>query len=239
MNWLPDLTVRNLQPEWMDQPDLDAASHRRALAGLRRINFWSGSARIVWPAIRQLARQSPTRALRVLDVASGGGDVPVGLWHLARRAGLRVEIVGCDVSPLAVETATAQAERCGAGVQFRIHDALGDPLPSGFDVVMSSLFLHHLTPGQAVSLLEKMALVANRLLLVNDLRRSTAGYLLAQLACRFLTRSRIVRVDGPRSVAGAFTVQEVQSLCAQAKLDGAVIRNRWPFRFLLDWRKHL
>ena len=237
MNWLPNLTARNLQPELMDQPDLDAATHRQALAGLGRINRWSGSVRIVWPAIRQLARQFPTVRLRVLDVASGGGDVPIGLWRRARRAGVQLEIVGCDVSPLAVETATAQAARCGANVHFQVHDVLGGPLPPGFDVVMCSLFLHHLTPGQAVSLLEKMASATGHLLLINDLRRSTSGYLLAQAACRALTRSRIVRVDGPRSVAGAFTVPEVRSLLAQAKLDGASIQKRWPFRFLLSWHK--
>jgi hypothetical protein len=115
---------------------------------------------------------------------------------------------------------------------------LRDPLPSGFDVVMSSLFLHHLTPCHAVSLLEKIALATQGLLLVNDLRRTRTGYLLAQVACRSLTSSKVVRVDGPRSVASAFTVREVQSLCAQAKLNGAIIQNRWPFRFLLDWRRH-
>jgi 2-polyprenyl-3-methyl-5-hydroxy-6-metoxy-1,4-benzoquinol methylase len=237
MNWLPNLTARNLQPELMDQPDLDAAAHRQALAGLGRINRWSGSVRIVWPAVRQLARRSRTRQLRLLDVASGGGDVPIGLWRRARRAGVHLEIVGCDFSSLAVETATAQAARCGANVHFQVHDVLRDPLPSGFDVVMSSLFLHHLTSGQAVSLLEKMASATGHLLLINDLRRSTSGYLLAQAACHTLTRSRIVRVDGPRSVAGAFTISEVRSLFAHAKLDGAVIQKRWPFRFLLSWHK--
>ncbi len=237
MNWLPNLTVRDLQPELMDQPDLDARSHRQALTGLRRINWLSRSVHIVWPAILQLARRLGVRQLRVLDVASGGGDVPIGLWQRARLSGLQLEIVGCDVSPLAVEMASVHAEQCGADVHFRTHDVLRHPLPAGFDVVMSSLFLHHLVPGEAVLLLEKTASTAKHLLLINDLRRSMSGYLLAQAACRLFTRSSVVHVDGPRSVAGAFTISEVRALCAQAKLENATIQKRWPFRFLLSWRR--
>jgi hypothetical protein len=75
----------------------------------------------------------------------------------------------------------------------------------GFDVVTCSLFLHHLTSDQATNLLMRMA-AAGRLLLANDLRRCVSGYLMAQLACRCLTRSPIVRYDGPQSVANAFTI---------------------------------
>jgi hypothetical protein len=66
---------RRLQPELMDQPGLDPARHRQALRGLRRINFWSRSAGILWPALAGLARAAQ-RPLRVLDQATGGGDVP-------------------------------------------------------------------------------------------------------------------------------------------------------------------
>ena len=44
----------------MDQPGLDAAEHARALRGLTRINSVSGSAGILWPSLRGLARQGWT-----------------------------------------------------------------------------------------------------------------------------------------------------------------------------------
>lgn len=231
MVWLAN---RDLQPEVMDQPELDPEQHRRALAGLGRINRLSGSVHILWPAIARLAATLETRRLRVLDVASGGGDVAIGLWLHAQRAGLELDILGCDISPLAVETSSRTALKSGAKVRFQTHDVLRQPLPGGFDVVMSSLFLHHLTSSEALQLLNNMATAAQHLLLINDLRRSLAGYLLAHLVCRVFTRSPVVRVDGPRSVAGAFTIAEAQKLCAQANLSRATIKRRWPFRFLLS-----
>src|SRR5262245_37882612 len=103
------LRERRRQPEVMDQPGLAEALHHHALRGLERINRWSGSARILWRPVRALARQVAPAPVRLLDVASGAGDVPVRLWHKARRAGLTLHVEGCDRSPCAVEHARANA----------------------------------------------------------------------------------------------------------------------------------
>src|SRR5438477_12984223 len=96
----PNLTQRRLQPELMDQPGLDVLQHCQALHGLERINFWSGSVRILWKPLRRLAAklQAP---LRVLDIATGAGDVPLALWRKAHRAGHEWQLEGWDVSPVA------------------------------------------------------------------------------------------------------------------------------------------
>ncbi|HEX5270847.1 MAG TPA: methyltransferase domain-containing protein [Gemmataceae bacterium] len=232
MSLLPALS-RRLRPEVMDQPGLDPGRHRQALRGLGRINFWSGSAGILWPLIADLARHS-THPPRVLDLATGGGDVPIRLWQKARRARLPIVVEGCDVSPVAVEHATRQAERRGAEVRFFVADALAGDLPAGYDALVCSLFLHHLTEDQALGLLRRMAAAAG-LVLVNDLRRSRAGLLLALVGTHLLSLSPVVHTDGPRSVEGAFTIAEARALADRAGLAGATVERRWPCRFLLTW----
>jgi SAM-dependent methyltransferase len=229
------LEQRRLRPEVMDQPGLDPAQHARALRGLARINWWSRSSGILWPALLALAPAAGP--LRVLDLATGAGDVPIRLSRRARRAGIPVRIEGCDVSAVAVDYARRRAERVGADVRFFVHDALAEPLLSGYDVVMCSLFLHHLERGQARTLLARMAEQARQLVLVNDLVRSPAGLLLAHVGTRLLSRSWVVHTDGPRSVAGAFTTAELRELAAEAGLVGAEVAWRWPFRMLLTWRR--
>jgi hypothetical protein len=236
------LGARRRRPEIMDQPDLNPAEHAQALRGLARINLFSGSAGILWPALEALARDLG-RPLRILDLATGGGDIPVRLWQKARRAGFDWDVQGCDVSPVAIEHARRDAGRAGAAVTFFVGDALQGPAPSGYDAVTCSLFLHHLDERQARDLLRRMAALSDevaapaRLVLVNDLERSLVGLALAHLASRLLTTSHVVHVDGPRSVEGAFTVSEVQALAEEAGLHGAVVRRCWPFRFLLAWRR--
>ena len=57
------------------------------------------------------------------------------------------------------------------------------------------------------------------------------------LATRVLSGSRVVHVDGPRSVEGAFTALEAQKLAERAGLAGARVSRRWPCRYLLSWSR--
>jgi SAM-dependent methyltransferase len=219
----------------MDDPALDPDKHRRALADLARINRWSGSAAVLWPPLCALAGRL-RRPLHILDVATGSGDVPVALWHRGRNAGLSLAITGLDLSPLAIQAARNRAANAGADIRFAVADVLHDPLPTGFDVVTCSLFLHHLEESDAVNVLAGMA-ESGSLVLVNDLARSRFNYGLVWLAARLFSRSPVVHADGPLSVRGAFTVAEMSRLAERAGLRDAEVRVRFPCRLLLTWRR--
>jgi 2-polyprenyl-3-methyl-5-hydroxy-6-metoxy-1,4-benzoquinol methylase len=231
------VTRRHRQPEIMDQPDLAAERHFEALHGLERINRWSGSARLLWRPILLLARKSLVQPLRLLDVATGSGDVPIRIWHNARHAGLELQVAGCDRSPRAVDYARRSARACQAGVHFFPWDVIQKGVPGEYDIVTCSLFLHHLGEEQAIELVRAMAGAARHLLLINDLVRSRAGYVLAYLGTRVLSTSDIVHTDGPRSVQAAFTVEELLGLARRAGLAGTRVSNRWPCRMLLEWER--
>lgn len=229
------LDRRSLEPEWMDQPGLAADQHGRALQGLARINWLSGSSRILWPPLRRLSQNGRRRKLRVLDLACGGGDVTVRLAHRAARAGLAMSLAGCDASETALSVARTNARRAGHQIEFFQADVLQADLPPGYDAVVCSLFLHHLSDTDAEALLRRMGQAAGTLVLVNDLVRSRGGYWLALLASRLLTTSPIVRIDAPLSVRRAFTPAEVLSLARKAGLSGASLSRHWPQRQLLQW----
>lgn len=227
------LPRRVVVPELMDDPSLAAAEHLRALEGLRRINAWSGTAGSLWARLRPLAAGRAT-PLRVLDLACGGGDVTLALWRLARDAGAALTIEGADISETALARARAAADAAGAPVSFRRADLLGEPFPAGYDAAVSSLFLHHLSDGDAVRLLTA-ARGAVRHVVVSDLDRGGLGLAAAWVGTRVLSRSRVVHVDGPRSVRAAFTGAEAAGLARRAGLGGAKVDRGWPFRWVLSW----
>jgi SAM-dependent methyltransferase len=231
------LKQRDRQPEIMDQPGLNPADHRAALRGLARINFVSGSARILWPELQHEAHLQQTGPFTVLDVATGAGDMPIRLWARARRAGVSMRIAGCDISATAIAIARDAAARTGTEVEFFAADALKEGLPDHFDAITCSLFLHHLDEADAVEFLRRIAAAARKLVLVNDLSRSRFGLILAAVGSRLLTRSEVVHVDGPRSVRAAFTPSEALALANRAGLIGAKVVRRWPCRYLLSWRR--
>jgi len=230
--------VRKREPELMDQPGLSENEHGSALAGLRRVNWWSRSSSILWPPILKLARTIDQRPLQILDIASGGGDVGLDIALRAKHAGISVEVDGCDISPYAVKHAAELAQRMHLDqVHFYERDILQEPSEKKYDVVMCSLFLHHLDEEQSGQLLNIMSNLTRHLMLVNDLRRTRTGYWLAWAGCRLLTRSPIVHTDGPLSVAGAFTMNEVAELAEQSGLSGFQLTRHWPQRWLLQWSR--
>lgn len=239
MRLLLDLKERARRREMMDEPDLDPARHRHALIGLQRLNKWSGSARLLWQPIAELARSTGKQGqISVMDVATGAGDNLIEIARLARRVlgGIDLELAGCDISARAAEYAQANAASAGVDIRVFSLDVLSADLPQEYDVVMCSLFLHHLTTDEAVVLLQRMKAAARRLVVIVDLRRHRAGYILALAASRLLTRSEVVHVDALRSVRAAFTIPEVDSLMKRAGLDGATVKPCRPFRFTAVWK---
>lgn len=239
----------------MDEEGLEPKEHLHALKALAMVNRLSLTADRIWREIRRQARtrtgrdrrEAPSHGLgarsrsgsepfRLLDVACGGGDVARALKRRAMREGVSLDIHGCDVSPLAVAHAQGQAREQGLDANFYQLDALHTSLPGGFDLVCSSLFLHHLSDDQVVGLLGRMAEAGNALL-VQDLMRSRSGYWLAKVTLRVLSRSQVARVDGPRSVRASFRIPELAALARRAGLNGAKIAPSWPQRFTLSWSR--
>lgn len=230
---------RRRQPELMDDPALDPAEHRRALAALARINSLSNIRPHLWRTIRSLVGGGP-RDLSILDVATGSGDVAVGVARCAGSDAVRVALTLCDISAVALKKAAQRAALAQLACEPVQADVVRSGLPlasESVDVAMSSLFLHHLEDGQIVRVLSEMKRVARLGVVISDLRRCRRGLAAAWTVSRAITRSRIVHVDAVRSVQGALTIEELSSLAQRAGLEGARVHASWPFRMMLTWSR--
>jgi 2-polyprenyl-3-methyl-5-hydroxy-6-metoxy-1,4-benzoquinol methylase len=234
---VPDLSLRVREPELMDDPAIDPAEHRRALAGLARLNRFGDSVGALWEEIGPMAKTPGHAGLSVLDIATGSGDVPVALARLARKAAVTLSLSACDVSATALAAAGKRAEQYGIALATFQLDAIRQEIPGEYDIVMCSLFTHHLEEDQVVGLLYRMKAAARKMVLVNDLVRTSGSYRLAVAGSRLLSRSRVVHVDAAKSMRAAFTVQEFEELAEEAGLSGARVERRRPCRFLLSWRR--
>jgi SAM-dependent methyltransferase len=223
--------IRTRVPEIMDDPQLEPKRHQAALQGLERLNTFSSGLSVISGPIKDLSRQGHGRTLRILDIASGGGDLPLGLADLARKTGIPLEIVGSDCSPTAIEFAQQKAQRLKRNVKFIQLDALKDDLPNDFDIISTSLFTHHLDPEEVICLLTKAHRATQSLVIVNDLERSVINFGLVWLATRLLTHSDVVWHDGPVSVRAAYTKSEFEELAKQAGLKQYRITAKFPCRF--------
>ncbi|MAD80314.1 MAG: methyltransferase domain-containing protein [Pirellulaceae bacterium] len=186
------MQARVLIPEQMDDPDLDRHEHVKALRGLQRINAWTGNVSLVWKHVSTMAGESNSRLLRVLDIATGAADVPIGILKASASQGVNLEIDACDFSDQAIAIATENCSTANARVRLFRHDILHDEIPERYDVVICSQFLHHLSNEEVEIVLHKMKSAATRRVVVVDLERSHANWLQVYLATRVLSRSKVV-----------------------------------------------
>lgn len=221
--------------ELLDGPLDDSAVLRGNLRDLERANRWLGGVRLSARAIDALAGDRTD--LTVLDIGTGGADIPLALLHRARRRGHRWRVTGIDSRPEILAAAAARQPRLTATAGLELHVGDGRSLPhpaASFDVVHASLVVHHLEPDEVVRLLAEMRRVARLGVVVNDLVRSRLAWVGAWLLVHGSTRNRFTRHDAPLSVRRAYTTRELTELAQAAGLRieataTGFARHRWAF----------
>jgi ubiquinone/menaquinone biosynthesis C-methylase UbiE len=205
--------------ELLDGPLDDQAALAGNLRDLGRVNRRLGGVRLSASAIEALAAHRVD--LSLLDVGTGGADIPLALIERAQRRGRRLRVVGLDVRPEILAAAVHERPELAAstGLQLHVGDGrhLGYPDRS-FDVAHASLVLHHLDPEDAVRVLREMGRVARLGVVVNDLERSRLGLLGALLIGHLFTGNRLTRHDAPLSVRRAYRAPEMASMLRLAGL---------------------
>jgi len=113
-------------------------------------------------------------------------------------------------------------------------DALKPPFAKArVDVVISSLFLHHLTQGELAHHLPVWGGLARRCLVMTDLVRHAIPYYFMQAASPLFARSPLTRHDAAVSIQRAYTPQELRAIAVDAGFPGARIFTHFPFRMTL------
>jgi len=120
-----------------------------------------------------------TNGEAVLDIGCGTGTLAIAA---TRHVGPSGSVTGIDASPAMVARATRKATKARAGTLFQVAVAENLPFPDGrFDVVLSTLMLHHLprsTRQQCAKEIKRVLKTTGRVLAV-DFGRAKQRALLA------------------------------------------------------------
>ena len=201
---------------------------------LGAINRWLGGTRATLSRFEEFSRDWPAGArVRVLDVASGGGDGARALIAWGRRRGFDLRVTALDIRPAVLECAR---RRCLPGDEHRLTYVCADvnrlPYRDGvFDYVMCSLFFHHLTDDQVVQALRVFDAMATRGIVVNDLIRRWRHYAWSWVFTRPF--NDVLRNDGPLSVRRSFRPGELAALADRSGVDWLSVRRHFGHRMTL------
>src|SRR5580698_630397 len=141
-----DFSRRAYLSEWMDEP----CSYEDFHACLRDLEQSNRIVQTYPPTLRwlrQFAGAKNSSPLHIVDVGSGGGDMLRRIAAWARKNQVAVKLTGIDLNPYA---ARAAREKESSGIEWVTGDAFSYAPETPIDVVISSLFMHHLPDEEIV-----------------------------------------------------------------------------------------
>jgi 2-polyprenyl-3-methyl-5-hydroxy-6-metoxy-1,4-benzoquinol methylase len=198
----------------MDRPQPVTPELASDLRNLRQLNRYFGSHRLIEHFLRRWV--VGRTQMRVLDLATGSGDIPRLVVDHARRAGATVTVEAIDQQASTVDIARSLSADYPE-TTFLEGDVLsfGEGSPP-YDLVLCSLALHHFDEKDAVRVLERCRQLSNKYVLVADLRRGLLATVGVYLVTALIFRDPMTRADGRISAARAFSFGELRTLAERA-----------------------
>jgi 2-polyprenyl-3-methyl-5-hydroxy-6-metoxy-1,4-benzoquinol methylase len=199
--------------EMMDRPQPVSPELERDLERLRQLNRWFGSYCLVLSFMRRWIE--PGSCMRIVDLATGSGDIPRLIVDYTRKINAKVEIDALDRQPATLEIAR-RLSAVYPEIFYREADILEWDWAEAYDIVLCSLTLHHFSDEDAVKVLRRCRELSKRFVLVSDLRR---GFFLrcgVQLLTALIFREPMTRFDARLSAERAFSFSEMRDLAVRA-----------------------
>ncbi|MEP7070774.1 MAG: methyltransferase domain-containing protein [Verrucomicrobiota bacterium] len=200
-------------PELMDLPQPVSAELEQDLANLRSLNRWFGGYRIIHHFLRRWLRANSK--IRLLDVATGSGDVPRLIVDYARSRNVPVEIEAIDQQEATIEIARRLSVSYPE-ISFSCADLFAWGADDAYDIVICSLALHHFSEEDVIRALRKFRELSSGAILVTDLQRSRFLSLAVFVVTETLYREPMTKFDGRLSAARAFSFAEMDQLAKRA-----------------------
>ncbi|HEV3326116.1 MAG TPA: methyltransferase domain-containing protein, partial [Puia sp.] len=143
-------TKRSYEKELLDRGDIPFADIEQNMRELDFINTWLGGHGISVKGLKKLL--GGRRRIRICEIGCGGGDNLRVLSGYCRRRGVDVEVIGIDSN-----------EHCIAVAREKWRDGNADWMNLDYrqvifdrrrpDIIFSSLFCHHFTDEELVTMI--------------------------------------------------------------------------------------
>ena len=226
-----DTKVRSSADEIMDDLQMEGELLRRSLHKLDWINKWLGGNQVTISGLKTLLKGIPkNKVIKIVDLGCGSGDMLRIITRYMRQENRLVEIIGIDANEFTINYAREQSKYYP---EIRFLPALVTPeilKDLDFDILLSTLFLHHLDNEEISALLKEASRKATVGILINDLHRSRWAYVLFYLLTLFIPNP-MIRQDGLTSILRGFKKADLKKFNQELTMNSASIKWRWAFRY--------
>lgn len=225
-----DLSQRSFQKELMDGDNISFDAMAQTLKELNIINTRLGGHAITLKGLKEL--KAETSSLVICEIGCGGGDNLFAIYKYCTKKNIPVNFIGIDMNTECIRFAKQQYPQLPCKWICSDYEQLNfeDNKPG---IIFSSLFCHHFTNGQLVTMLQWLKQNSRHGFFINDLQRHLLAYYLIKYITKFFSKSYLVKNDACLSVARSFRKKDWQQLLHQAGINNFSIHWKWAFRWLV------
>jgi len=240
---MPDLSTRSKEKEILDRDDVPFEDIYRNMKELNRINSLLGGHSITIQGVKTLLDKTKTNGkdslktaqhhlsskMIICEIGCGGGDNLAAI-HRA-FPGNKYHYIGIDIKKECIDTAINQYP--GLNAEWVVSDFKKYHFDQKPSVIFSSLFCHHFSNEEIISMLQWMKKRATKGFVINDLHRNVIAYYSIKWLTTIFSKSYLVKNDAPISVKRGFRKSEWIQLLNAAGIKRFTVKWKWAFRHLV------
>ena len=232
MSLIINTKYRTNEAEIMDDFSIHGEILHKTLDTLARINKWLGGNHVTISSLKKVLSNHPkTVPITIIDLGCGGGDILRKISNYGKKEGYIFNLIGVDANKDAVAHASRLSKKQD-NIRFIACDIFSEEFETlQYDLVLSTLFLHHFKEAQILDLLQKLINKAKLGVIVNDLHRHAIAYYLFQLVCLTIKNQMIID-DGLTSILRGFKREELVSFSNKLQVKPQV---KWKWAFRYQW----
>ncbi|MDG1730410.1 MAG: methyltransferase domain-containing protein [Algibacter sp.] len=230
MSLFLDTTYRSNDTELLDDFSMKGDLLRDTLDKLGNINKWLGGNRVTLDGIKKLLKNQPKdKTYTILDLGCGHGDILRLIADFGRKNNYKFKLIGIDANQDAIEYADELSVNYSE-LSFKNEDVFSEAFQNlDYDIVLTTLFLHHFKDEEIKSLLVTCSNKATLGIVVNDLQRSEVAYGLFKLLGLVIS-NKMIKQDGLTSILRAFKKEDLVDISKTLNLKSQ-IHWKWAFRY--------
>ncbi len=230
MSLFVDTTYRSNEPELMDDFSMKGELLRDTLDKLGKINKWLGGNHVTLNGLKKVLIDQPkNKLITIIDLGCGHGEILRLIGDYGRQEGYKFKLIGIDANQDAIDYAIELSQDYEE-LTFENIDIFSEEFQDlDYDVVLSTLFLHHFNQDEIHNLLKIITSKAKLGIVVNDLHRNKVAYGLFKLLGLVISNHMIVQ-DGLTSILRAFKRDELENIAKQLNLKSQICW-KWAFRY--------
>lgn len=229
-------------PEIIDGTDYSETEYAEWLEQLHWVNFITRGYHLSIKTLKRLLHDvSRNQEISILDLGCGGGNTLIEILKWNRQNKYRMHVIGVDNNACGLKIAAKKLQQEKLTAELILDDGLEYIKKQNVDIIFNSLFTHHLNDSQITTLLHNLACKTKIGFGINDLHRHWVPYFIMWAGTKLTKANRLLKYDGPISIARAFKKNEWQNYFLQAgiPLNKVEISWHWSFRYNIVYKNFI